>query len=302
MGMSYNHEASHLPLTGEAQVDKASIEKIRAGGSTSFVAVFKQLSAIFKDKSEDASKAFFVFFMTDGEDTVSSPKEIMQQKEMMQTEIEKFGAEVVFHVLGFSEHHDEQFLESLTFLGTSDGTYSFVTPSEGERAIEERLVALVQSTSSAVGRSLNIEMKSKDLQFLGDTFGEGKEEVVVPAMVSKQAGTIRIATKKFVRKMPACNGPPQLELKNRVKAVRSGIEICNEVYDEDEGTSVREKGMKQQAAMNKYQVVSKQAQNRKHQKSKAASTNQWLSSKASRSTLQTKSKQADYAEDDFEMV
>merc|ERR1712037_607370 len=145
--MSYNHEASHLPLTGEAQVDKASIEKIRAGGSTSFVAVFKQLSAIFKDKSEDASKAFFVFFMTDGEDTVSSPKE------MMQPDIEKFGAEVVFHVLGFSEHHVEQFLESLTFLGTSDGTYSFVTPSEGERAIEERLVALVQSTSSAVGRS-----------------------------------------------------------------------------------------------------------------------------------------------------
>ena len=211
--ISYNHEASHLPLTGEAQVDKASIEKIRAGGSTSFVAVFKQLSAIFKDKSEDASKAFFVFFMTDGEDTVSSPKEIMQQKEMMQTDIEKFGAEVVFHVLGFSEHHDEQFLESLTFLGTSDGTYSFVTPSEGERAIEERLVALVQSTSSAVGRSLNIEMKSKDLQFLGDTFGEGKEEVVVPAMVSKQAGTIRIATKKFVRKMPTCTGTPQLELK-----------------------------------------------------------------------------------------
>ena len=143
-------------------------------------------------------------------------------------------------------------------------------------------------------------------------------------MVSKQAGTIRIATKKFVRKMPTCNGPPQLELKiyekltgapkaieatvlrmeevvltdpteiadhnlkklrtalnmitgqiseadkpeqvegmkvwhklvqekfakmkideskaslpmkNRVKAVRSGIEICNEVYDEDEVTT-----------------------------------------------------------------
>merc|ERR1711953_1658850 len=211
--MSYNHEASHLHLTGEPQVDKASVEKIRAGGSTSFVAVFKQLSSIFKDKSEDASKAFFVFFMTDGEDTFSSPKEIMHQKEMMQTDIEKFGAEVVFHVLGFSEQHDEQFLESLTFLGTSDGTYSFVSPSEGGKAIEERLVALVQSTSSAVGRSLNIEMKSKDLQFLGDTFGEGKEEVVVPAMVSKNNGVVRIATKKFVKKMPTCKGSPKLELK-----------------------------------------------------------------------------------------
>jgi len=211
--ISYNQEASQVALTGESQVDKASIDKIRASGSTSFVAVFKHLSAIFKDKTEDASKAFFVFFMTDGEDTVSSPKEIMQQKELMQTDIEKFGAEVVFHVLGFSEQHDEQFLESLTFLGTSDGTYSFVSPSEGGKAIEERLVALVQSTSSAVGRSLNIEMKSNDLQFLGDTFGEGKTEVVVPAMVSKNNGVVRIATKKFVKKMPTCKGSPKLELK-----------------------------------------------------------------------------------------
>jgi len=211
--ISYNQEASQVALTGESQVDKASIDKIRASGSTSFVAVFKHLSAIFKDKTEDASKAFFVFFMTDGEDTVSSPKEIMQQKELMQTDIEKFGAEVVFHVLGFSEQHDEQFLESLTFLGTSDGTYSFVSPSEGGKAIEERLIALVQSTSSAVGRSLNIEMKSNDLQFLGDTFGEGKAEVVVPAMVSKNNGVVRIATKKFVKKMPTCKGSPKLELK-----------------------------------------------------------------------------------------
>ena len=369
--ISYNQEASQVALTGESQVDKASIDKIRASGSTSFVAVFKHLSAIFKDKTEDASKAFFVFFMTDGEDTVSSAKEIMQQKELMQTDIEKFGAEVVFHVLGFSEQHDEQFLESLTFLGTSDGTYSFVSPSEGGKAIEERLIALVQSTSSAVGRSLNIEMKSNDLQFLGDTFGEGKAEVVVPAMVSKNNGVVRIATKKFVKKMPTCKGSPKLELKiyekltgapnaisasiakteefvlkeqvhvadhnlvkmraalnmitgqiseadkpeqvesmkvwhklvqekfakitldeskaslpmkNRIKAVRSGIEICSEVYEDEvffillffccvhckdevvsscknsgckflfQGISAREKGMKQQEAMTKYQV------------------------------------------------
>ena len=254
--ISYNHEASHLPLTGEPQVDKASIEKIRAGGSTSFVAVFKQLSSIFKDKSEDASKAFFVFFMTDGEDTVSSPKEIMHQKEMMQTDIEKFGAEVVFHVLGFSEQHDEQFLESLTFLGTSDGTYSFVTPSEGDKAIEERLVALVQSTSSAVGRSLNIEMKSKDLQFLGDTFGEGKEEVVVPAMVSKQDGTIRIATKKFVKKMPTCTGTPIMELKiyeklaGTPKAITASIKKAEEVVLTEETQVADHNLVKMRAALN----------------------------------------------------
>ena len=210
--ITYNQQAAQLPITGEIKMDSAAIKKIRAGGSTSFVAVFNELSAIFKDKNEDATKAFFVFFMTDGEDTCSNAQEIMKQKELMQTDIEKFGAEVVFHVLGFSEQHDEQFLESLTFLGTSDGSYSFVTPSEGDKAVEERLVQLVQTTSSVVGRSINIEMKSKDLLFLGDTFGEGKTEVVVPAMVSKQGDTVRIATKKFVKKTAACRGSPVLEL------------------------------------------------------------------------------------------
>lgn len=388
--IAYNHQASQVALTGETQVDNAAIKQMRAGGSTSFVSAFKELSTIFKDTQEDSSKAFFVFFMTDGEDTCSEPKEIMAQKELMQTDIEKFGAEVVFNVLGFSEQHDEQFLESLTFLGTSDGTYSFVTPSEGDRAVEERLVALVQSTSSVVGRSLNIEMKSSDLQFLGDNFGEGKSEVVVPAMVSKNGDTIRIVTMKFVKKMPQCSGVPKIEIKvyekltgtpkaidativkmdevildkkvevadhnlkkmrtalnmitsliseadkpeqvekmkvwhklvqekfakmsidekevtqpmrNRLKAVQSGIDICNEVYAEGNGASERERGLRQQAAAGSYQMMSKQAHNRKHQKTKAAVvSNRWMTSKASRSELQSKSKQADYTEDDFVVV
>merc|ERR1712013_14035 len=387
--ISYNQEASQVALTGESQVDKASIDKIRASGSTSFVAVFKHLSAIFKDKTEDAPKAFFVFFMTDGEDTVSSPKEIMQQKELMQTDIEKFGAEVVFHVLGFSEQHDEQFLESLTFLGTSDGTYSFVSPSEGGKAIEERLIALVQSTSSAVGRSLNIEMKSNDLLFLGDTFGEGKAEVVVPAMVSKNNGVVRIATKKFVKKIPTCKGSPKLELKiyekltgapkaieakivtleevvltdptevadhnlkklrtalnmitgqiseadkpeqvegmkvwhklvqekfakinldeskaslpmkNRIKAVESGIAICRGIYEETKGMNDRERGLRMQAMSTTYQMSSNQVQNRRQVRSKEASSNKWMAKKTSRSVQQQIQTTADYSEEDFVMI
>jgi len=211
--ITYNHNAELLALTTNISTDRAQIQAIRAGGSTSFVSVFRQLSKIFKDKKENSNKAFFVFFMTDGEDTCSSPKEIMKEKELMQTDIEKFGGEVVFHVLGFSEQHDEQFLESLTFLGTSDGTYSYVSPTEGDKAVEERLVQLIQSTTGVVGRSLNVEMKSDHLLFLGDIFGEGKSEVVIPAMVANQGDSLKIATKKFVKKTKACQGVPKLELR-----------------------------------------------------------------------------------------
>eukprot|EP00092_Neocalanus_flemingeri_P023935 GFUD01025964.1.p1 GENE.GFUD01025964.1~~GFUD01025964.1.p1 ORF type:complete len:490 (-),score=154.82 GFUD01025964.1:169-1638(-) len=209
--IAYNHETMRVNITGDAKVDKATIKGIRASGSTNFVATFRDLSKIFADKKQDASKAYFVFFLTDGLDTCNNPREIMAEKEKLQTQIEKFGAEVVFHVLGFSEDHDEAFLESLTFLGTSDGTYSFVTPAEGERALEERLLQLIKSTSSVVGRNINIEIKSENMEFLGDSFAETKKDVVLPAMMTKQGNTIKIATKKFVRKTGSSE--PKFEVK-----------------------------------------------------------------------------------------
>jgi len=50
-----------------------------------------------------------------------------------------------------------------------------------------------------------------------------------------------------------------------------------------QGASERERGLRQQAAAGSYQMMSKQAHNRKHQKTKAAvSSNRWMTSKASR--------------------
>lgn len=209
--IAYNHTATMLALANQESVNKKVIKDIRASGSTNFVAVFKKLSEIFSDKSQDSSKAYFVFLMTDGLDTCNSPLEIMAEKERLQTKIESFGGEVVFHVLGFSEDHDEVFLESLTYLGTSDGTYSFVTPSEGEKALEERLVQLIQSTSSVVGKNINLEIKSKNVEFMGDDFGESRKEVVLPAMMTRSKNTIKVATKKFVRIQEGEN--PDIEIK-----------------------------------------------------------------------------------------
>merc|ERR1712228_1078719 len=89
---------------------------------------------------------------------------------------------------------------------------------------------------------MGIEMKSKDLQFLGDTFGKGKEEVVVPAMVSKQDGTIRIATKKFVKKMPTCTGTP--------KAITASIKKAEEVVLTEETQVADHNLVKMRAALN----------------------------------------------------
>ena len=74
-----------------------------------------------------------------------------------------FIGEVIFNVLGFGEHHNEDFLESLALIGTSDGSYNFVSPNEGDKALEERLVALVQSTSNNIGLFIYLKLVSLDL-------------------------------------------------------------------------------------------------------------------------------------------
>jgi hypothetical protein len=119
--------------------------------------------------------------------------------EHLQVAIEGFGGEVIFNVLGFAEHHNEDFLESLALIGTSDGSYSFVSPKEGEKALEERLVQLVESTSESIGKIINVEALGENVEFLGEWFGESEKEVILPAKLSKKEDKITISTRKFVR-------------------------------------------------------------------------------------------------------
>ena len=42
---------------------------------------------------------------------------IVTAKEHLQAKIEHFGGEVIFNVLGFSDDHNEDFLESLALIG-----------------------------------------------------------------------------------------------------------------------------------------------------------------------------------------
>merc|ERR1711913_219553 len=129
--LAYNSDTTEVQLTGDEETDKRTIQGFRASGSTSFVSTFNRLGEIFSDEKQDPSKTYFVFFMTDGNDTCSNARQIMAEKEKLQTQIEKFGAQVIFHAIGFSGDHDEAFLESLTYIGTSDGSYSFVSPQKG---------------------------------------------------------------------------------------------------------------------------------------------------------------------------
>ena len=70
---------------------------------------------------------------------------------------------------------------------------------KGEKALEERLVQLVESTSESIGKIINVEVLGENVEFLGEWFGESEKEVILPAKLSKIEDKITISTRKFVR-------------------------------------------------------------------------------------------------------
>ena len=65
----------------------------------------------------------------------------------------------MFNVLGFSDSHDDNFLNLLSLIGTSDGSYNFVSPREGDSALKEILVGMVSDFSTSIGRLMNLEVR-----------------------------------------------------------------------------------------------------------------------------------------------
>jgi hypothetical protein len=104
------------------------------------------------DKEKKSKK--FIFFMTDGCDTCNSEESILASKEQLQDRIAAYGEEVVINVLGFSSHHNDAFLESLSLIGTSDGSYNFIPADQGDNGLERKLTELLEETTGTKNRIL----------------------------------------------------------------------------------------------------------------------------------------------------
>jgi len=200
--------------------DANSIQNTRAGGLTNFVDTFKKIEEhMINLKKSGMAKKLIVFFMTDGEDTVSNPNAINLAKEHLQAEMSNYGAEVIVNVLGFSANHDDRFLESLSLLGTSDGSYQFLCEDTGEVALEKHLCQLIEGATGLVGKSAYVTLEfSKDSghKFLGNWFGQDFEmtEISLHAFIQIGESTSKLETSKFVLLQ---QDPKDLHLKIRVQ-------------------------------------------------------------------------------------
>ena len=158
----------------------------KAKGGTNFVAAFKSIEDHLKTYQLTLKKEkLVVIFMTDGFDTCNGPNEIAVAMTQLQECIEDLECfNVVFHVLGFTSQHNDHFLETLSILGTADGSYSFVPEDITNDALENRLYDLVHGAVSLVGKTAFIRLtfdEKSGHKFLGHWFGtvDGTQEVTL---------------------------------------------------------------------------------------------------------------------------
>merc|ERR1712007_47809 len=72
----------------------------------------------------------------------------------------------------------------------------------------------------------------------------------------------KLVQEKFA-KITLDESKASLPMKNRKKAVESGIAICRGIYEESKGMNDRERGLRMQAMSTTYQMCSNQVQNRR---------------------------------------
>lgn len=206
--MIYAARANFLTLSSDFSAAEKQVLQLQASGATNFVSVFDTVNEMLKTRclqsettktNQPKKRNIVAYFMTDGCDTCNTHEGIMASREKLKKTIASYGQVVHIHALGFGSNHNEEFLESLTLTGTSDGSYNYIDPSMGDNALEERIVSLLSEVAGLVGRSVHLNLSlSGDNLFLGDWFGSGCQTSVLSAFFESKGDQATIETTKFV--------------------------------------------------------------------------------------------------------
>ncbi|TRY63623.1 hypothetical protein TCAL_16587 [Tigriopus californicus] len=232
--MMYSNSARFLTLSSDFPVAQKQILAVQASGATNFVSVFDTMGLMLKKRglpsmNQEKKRDMVAYFMTDGCDTCNTHDGIMTARESLKRTIAAYGQVVHIHALGFGVNHNEEFLESLTMIGTSDGSYNYIDPKMGGNALEERIVGLLTEEAGLVGRNVYLNLQlSGDNQFLGDWFGSSCQTSVLSAFFETKGDQATIETSKIT---PMANREHDKDLDELIRAAEVGLELSRKVME-----------------------------------------------------------------------
>lgn len=144
---------------------------MKAGGSTNFVSVFKDLELFIKN--HEGITDMSIIFFTDGCDTCNTMPKIIEALEKLQKRIKNQQITSRFLTIGFTNEHDAAFLNRIAQSGTDLGNFFFVNTENADYGdqIKECLSSSLSMAQEEDGLSLTL---------VGSGF---KETVVLPKVL-----------------------------------------------------------------------------------------------------------------------
>lgn len=204
-----DHSLSFVLYNDRARLATAQdVDEAGAGGMTNFVAAFDVVKKHVEGFAEGSSVT--VVFMTDGQDTVSSPQILADAKVAFRSFLRSCGKEVVVHTIGFTSSHQRPFLEELRTMGSYEGVYRYAELGRTGTSLEQRFAEMFDF----VDLCKKVKLRLGAAEFPADAAASGQGCVTFdvllpkaslgadaptgkdPCTVTMQGGEVTLAPKK----------------------------------------------------------------------------------------------------------
>jgi len=183
--MSFQSVATaHTLADQNLKTIETEVQKISAGGGTSFANIFEALTTSLggytskrNNAKHDFSEIVMIFF-TDGQDGdgVSGAAKRKSSLLALKNAMEAIGNSSV-HTIGFTADHDARLLSEITTAGTTQGTFQYVNESKAIPVAMTSITQLILQNQNSISAKLRISN-------LGTNIADREEKVYLTRLAS----------------------------------------------------------------------------------------------------------------------
>ncbi|KAJ5068179.1 hypothetical protein M0811_12515 [Anaeramoeba ignava] len=165
--ITYNHEATAIPLGMGLENAVEYIGSLKAFGSTNFVIAFQELEDII---NQTEIRDIRIIFFTDGQDTHDNTRnqtKVRSELANLKKVLDSKTLTSSIHTIGFTEEHDARLLSEITLAGKTQGTFQYVKEAKdipNTMEIVTSLVADAVFVSAKLLDSQNVEIQKVFLE------------------------------------------------------------------------------------------------------------------------------------------
>ncbi|CAF4609007.1 unnamed protein product [Rotaria sp. Silwood1] len=162
----YGADCEPIVITYNSTVSVTNLSnfaRISAVGNTDFIKAFEQVRTTVQ--SVGSGKRVVIIFMTDGCDTCNRADAIVDAQNNLRLFLRNCGSNCIVHVIGYSNAHDLNMMNTLKTLGSNEGVYRYA---EGSAGLDEKFRELFEFAGTTVELTLKMVNMTDPIKMTGE--------------------------------------------------------------------------------------------------------------------------------------